>query len=98
MRSLIVNSLWLIAVDPHRGGSISLRPYPTPSRFPSAPGGYAANSRTGLRASLPVRAKSGRKRPLATRFLHAKPTGDRWGKSVSWIERPCARSVFDGAF
>jgi hypothetical protein len=24
--SLIVNSLWLIAVDPHRGGSISLRP------------------------------------------------------------------------
>src|SRR5712691_3425006 len=26
MSSLIVNSLWLIAVDPHRGGSISLRP------------------------------------------------------------------------
>src|SRR6266508_3970969 len=26
MRSLILNSLWLIAVDPHRGGSISLRP------------------------------------------------------------------------
>src|SRR5947207_4165569 len=25
--SLIVNSLWLIEVDPHRGGSISLRPY-----------------------------------------------------------------------
>src|SRR5262249_53760250 len=24
--SLIVNSLWLIAVDPHRGGSISLLP------------------------------------------------------------------------
>src|SRR6266571_8534932 len=27
MSSLIVNSLWLIAVDPHRGGSISLRPH-----------------------------------------------------------------------
>ncbi len=27
MGLLIVNSLWLIAVDPHRGGSISLRPY-----------------------------------------------------------------------
>jgi integrase len=27
MSSLIVNSLWLIAVDPHRGGSISLRPF-----------------------------------------------------------------------
>src|SRR6266567_3467191 len=26
MSSLILNSLWLIAVDPHRGGSISLRP------------------------------------------------------------------------
>jgi hypothetical protein len=26
MSSLLVNSLWLIAVDPHRGGSISLRP------------------------------------------------------------------------
>src|SRR6266511_5761615 len=29
MSSLIVNSLWLIAVDPHRGGSISLRPIDT---------------------------------------------------------------------
>src|SRR5438132_3213545 len=27
MGSLILNSLWLIAVDPHRGGSISLRPF-----------------------------------------------------------------------
>src|SRR5215510_13773609 len=27
--SRIVNSLWLIAVDPHRGGSISLRPVNT---------------------------------------------------------------------
>src|SRR6516162_9285288 len=26
MGSLLRNSLWLIAVDPHRGGSISLRP------------------------------------------------------------------------
>jgi len=26
MGSLRWNSLWLIAVDPHRGGSISLRP------------------------------------------------------------------------
>ncbi len=26
MGSRIVNALWLIAVDPHRGGSISLRP------------------------------------------------------------------------
>jgi hypothetical protein len=26
MGSLIWNSLWLITVDPHRGGSISLRP------------------------------------------------------------------------
>jgi hypothetical protein len=26
MGSRIVNSLWLIEVDPHRGGSISLRP------------------------------------------------------------------------
>src|SRR5215510_4327572 len=26
MSSLLWNSLWLIAVDPHRGGSISLRP------------------------------------------------------------------------
>jgi hypothetical protein len=26
MGSRIVHSLWLIAVDPHRGGSISLRP------------------------------------------------------------------------
>src|SRR5215831_16889589 len=26
MGSLLCNSLWLIAVDPHRGGSISLRP------------------------------------------------------------------------
>ena len=26
MGSLLWNSLWLIAVDPHRGGSISLRP------------------------------------------------------------------------
>src|SRR6516165_2296625 len=27
MGSLLRNSLWLIAVDPHRGGSISLRPF-----------------------------------------------------------------------
>src|SRR5215470_10560095 len=29
MSLLLWNSLWLIAVDPHRGGSISLRPYTT---------------------------------------------------------------------
>src|SRR5262244_3594771 len=40
--SLIVNSLWLIAVDPHRGGSISLRPHlPRLERGPGREGGVA---------------------------------------------------------
>src|SRR5262249_17418260 len=42
--SLIVNSLWLIAVDPHRGGAISLLP-PSPWR-PSM------SSSSGMASSL----------------------------------------------
>jgi hypothetical protein len=35
--SLIVNSLWRIAIDPHRGGSISLRPFSTPWSIRAVP-------------------------------------------------------------
>ena len=34
MGSRIVNSLWLIEVDPHRSGSISLRPVAAPHAYP----------------------------------------------------------------
>src|SRR5262249_55308542 len=45
--SLIVNSLWLIAVDPHRGGAISLPPHTS--------AGWVPHPNVNLdRASLPL--------------------------------------------
>jgi hypothetical protein len=53
MGSRIVNSLWLIAVDPHRGGSISLRPIAETTPYPLPAGSRLLQDLGFLAFTLP---------------------------------------------
>src|SRR6266446_204790 len=76
MGSLIfLNSLWLIAVDPHRGGSISLRPVraSTISRTMLRPGSMALRGVDGNRPRLGLSRLGQRQRQHAMLQVRANP-------------------------